>query len=213
MNRLLALGILGVTSCAPRLYTEGGPWEWEAPTDNSWSKGVPPDTLRPEGWSQGQVVPDVRGIDQFGDELSLWQFYGKYVLVDISTMWCAPCQELAEGAEYVYQKYIDEDVVYLTILVENEYKEGPTVEELNIWAQWPAYGETEYTEITSPIISDPLGESGSADAVRNGSYPVVLLVGPDLKVVDPEIPTSEAEVEAAIELALCEREGKSEWCD
>ena len=52
--------------------------------------------LAQEGFREGQVIPDMRLMDQYGDEVSAWQFYGMVIALDFSTEWCAPCQELAK---------------------------------------------------------------------------------------------------------------------
>lgn len=189
--------------CVPRLYSSDADAParlWEAPS-NRWPSAAPPADLVAAGFAPGQVPPDVRGVDQFGDEVSLWQFYGRPIVFDISTMWCAPCQDLAKGAEEINQHFAEDGLIYLTALLENEHREGPTVEELELWSRFPAFHsdpDHPYDRITGPIISDPLGQSGSARAVRNGQYPVALLINPDLTVERRVDPPTDAAIEAAI---------------
>jgi thiol-disulfide isomerase/thioredoxin len=198
---------LALSGCAPRLYTTDDPTDsdgvdasgaWTAPS-NGWPTATPPSDLAPEGLSVGQTALDIRGTDARGDEVSLWQFYGSTVLVDISTMWCSPCQELGVGSEAVYQAYKDLGFVYLTVLHENIENEPPSSEDLALWATLPASApdaEHPYTEITAPIIADPEGESGSIQAVQANQYPVLLLIGPTMKV--------EQRIEPAIESRVIE---------
>lgn len=198
---------LTAAGCAPRLYSPVGPGDtdgvdgsaaWVAPT-NDWPMATPPADLAPEGLSVGQTALDIRGTDARGDEVSLWQFYGSTILVDISTMWCSPCQELGVGSEAVYQAYKDRGFVYLTVLHENVENEPPSAEDLELWATLPASApdaEHPYTEITSPIIADPQGASGSIQAVQANQYPVLLLIGPTMKV--------EQRIEPAIESRVIE---------
>jgi thiol-disulfide isomerase/thioredoxin len=197
-----ALAVLLLAGCSPRLYTEGDiDAQWVAP-ENDWPLQSPPEELRAEGFAEGQLAPDVRGVDQFGDEVSMWQFYGRYILLDISTMWCGPCQELARGTEATAKEFEEDGVIYLTVLHENVEKEPPSIEELNVWAQFPAFHHDEdhpYELITSPIIADPYGESGSKAAVRNGQYPVALLIGPDMQVIDRIEPVTDQRVHEVLE--------------
>ena len=95
-----------LAGCIPHLYSpeDAGPWSWDPP-ENSWGEGGPPTGLQGEGFFQGDVVQDLRGQDQFGAEVSLWQFYGELVVLDISTMWCAPCQDLARGVQETAERY------------------------------------------------------------------------------------------------------------
>lgn len=198
--------LLLLVGCAPRLYTDASDADtdgvdpaWTAP-ENTWPVGAPPEGLVGEGMDAGDVVLDVRGTDQFGDEVSLWQFHDRWVLVDISTMWCAPCQDLARGTEDLYQAYRDRGLVYLTLLHENVGNDPPTVDDLALWARMPEGGEGAYDLITAPVVADPKGRSGSIQAIRANQYPVVLLVDTELKVeVRVEPPTEERIVEVLTE--------------
>jgi hypothetical protein len=145
----------------------------------------------------------VRGIDQHGDTVSLWQFYGDVIVFDVSTMWCRPCQQLAIGTEDLWQAFKDDGVVYVTALLQNTTDGPVSVEELNQWAALPAADDDgAYDLITAPIVSDPQGRSGSIEAVRNNQYPAVLLIGRDMRVVERVEPVSHENVHAAVEAAL-----------
>ena len=87
--------------------------------------------------------------------------------MDISTIWCAPCQEIAADAEETYQHYKDDGLVYITILPENLENENPTVEDLNMWVD--AFG------LTTPVLADPDKEY-TYEAVNDGSYPKILII-------------------------------------
>lgn len=204
MRRTAILGLLVVGGCVPRLYSDdagedAGPWV--AP-ENRWPVGDPPDDLAPEGLDPGNVALDVRGVDQHGDLTSLWQFHGRWILVDISTMWCSPCQDLAKGTEEVQRTFEDRGFTYLTLLHENVDNQPPSVEDLAYWATVPSFGDGPYDLITAPIVADPKGRSGSASAIRANTYPVVLLVGPDLRVVERIEPPTEDRVIEVLEERL-----------
>lgn len=188
--------LLLTAGCAPHLYTSDGtgePWSWEAP-ENRWATQAPPEGTRGIGFAVGQTVPDVRVPDQFGDEVSLWQFSGRVVLFDISTMWCAPCQELAEGTEATIDYYADDPFAYLTVLQENVESQPPDQEDLNLWA--------DNFEITGAVLAD--GERQTAAAVQQGQFPAVLVIGPDLVVRERVNPATDEEVHNAVDRALAE---------
>jgi thiol-disulfide isomerase/thioredoxin len=194
--------LLLMVGCAPHLYTEGGSVErWTAP-ENSWPSAAPPEELVGTGLSEGQIAVDIRGTDQHGDEVSLWQFWGLHVLVDISTMWCGPCQELGKGTEDVYQEFRDRGFIYLTVLHEDVDNGEVSAEELNQWAGLPALGSGEHDTITSPVIEDFQGKSGSIGAVQANQYPVALLIGPDMKVLERIEPVTEPRIVEVLEEAL-----------
>lgn len=171
---LAAVASLAI-GCVPVLESDGGPvdQQWVAP-ENTWPLDAPPyDAAQPTGFFRGDVVPDFRLVDQHGDEVSLWQFYGHVVVVDISTMWCRPCQQLAEGAEETYLDFVDHDVMYITVLPENVHGQPPTVEDLNTWA--------DYFELSAPVVTDP-GKGWSAPAVPGNQYPFVAVLDRELVV-------------------------------
>ena len=192
MRRSLVLLLLA-PACVPRLYTEGGAgnWEW-IPPENSWESTPPPEGTVGTGYTPGQVVPDFRLVDQFGDEVSLWQFYGNVVLLDISTIWCRPCQDLASHTQETAEAYAEEGFVYVTVLQEDIEANPPDLDDLNLWAD--QFG------IASPILGDT--EKVTLDAIENGIYPAVLVIGRDLKVAQRVSPPEDSEVRRAIENAL-----------
>ncbi len=205
----LLAGLLG--ACVPRLSSDDAEGDlrgfgatWITP-DNDWPITPPPSSLVAEGWSEGQVIPEVWGIDQHGDEVSVWQFFGRPLLIDISTLWCAPCQELGRYTEATSQAFADAGLVYVTVIVENEQNAPATQEDLELWASLPAFHrdpDHPYDLITAPIVSDPKGAHGSALAVRNNQYPVAFFVGPDLRVVDRIEPVNHTRIEQVLEEQL-----------
>jgi peroxiredoxin len=190
--------LLLAVACAPHLETSdgsGGPWSWDAP-QNRWAMGEPEQGTRGQGFAVGQVVPDVRMPDQFGEEVSLWQFSGQVLLFDVSTMWCAPCQELAQGTQASIEYYADDPFTYLTILQENVESQPPEHEDLIRWAD--TFG------IAGPVTAD--GDKQTARAVIQGQYPAVLVIGPDLTVLERVNPPNDEEVHNAVDRALASLE-------
>jgi thiol-disulfide isomerase/thioredoxin len=181
-----------LTACAPHLYTDGEVIPWEAPT-NEWGVGEVPSDLEAEGFVVGEVVVEFRLPDQFGEEVSLWQFYGKVVILDISTLWCAPCQELAAEVEATYAEYESQGFEYITILPEDLEYEVPDTEELNLWVD--QFG------LTRPVLADI--EAWAEVLVPAGGYPRLLLIGRDMRVLNPEIiPPTDARIREVVEEAL-----------
>ncbi len=203
--------IAALMACAPPDLGASDYEPFSVP-DNEWPGEEPPADLIPENWTVGNVAPQVEGMDQHGTTTALWQFWGKYTVVDVSTLWCAPCQELARSTEDLYQHYGDYGVIPLSVIIENESGGEATQEELELWATWPSRNEnSEYEEITAPIISDFKGKSGSGTLVRNGQYPAIAIVGPDLRVRRRGLEANHRKIELAVEEVLCE-DGITEFC-
>jgi peroxiredoxin len=186
--------VLSLSACMPILTSDdtGGVSDWVAP-ENDWPMSAPPASLEATGYKQGDVPPDFRLLDQHGQEVALWQFYGMVVLLDVSTTWCGPCRVLAADAEETWHDYQDEGFVYLTLLAENESFEVPSQEDLEEWA-------TDYG-ITAPILADSVGYAYEVEP--NSGWPALVLIGRDMVIeVERVTPAEDATVRAAIEAAL-----------
>ena len=188
---LLSLG------CTPVLNSpddSGADLAWVAPS-NTWPMGDgPPEELVAEGFKAGQVPPDMRLKDQHGDEVSLWQFYGYVVALDVSTIWCGPCRELAAEVDEVWNDYKDQDFMYLTMLPEDATGQVPDQADLQEWA-------TDY-DISAPVMSDAPGYSyevvGSAAA-----FPRIVVMDREMVVSNDEVtPAEDSAIRAAIEAEL-----------
>lgn len=189
--RISLLTVL-VAGCVPSLYSSGSSQgEW-VPPENSWPISEPPPDLVGVGYQERQTIPDARLRDQHGAEVSTWQFYGEVVLIDISTMWCSPCQDIARHVQPTQDDYADEGFVYLTILHENVHNQPPSQADLDEWAE--AFG------IEAPILAD--GDQVTAAAVTQNQYPAVIIVGRDMSVVERVKVLTDAEIRKAVERAL-----------
>ena len=188
--------VLLALSCSPHLYSdatlETGSYDngWELP-EYSWSHTSPPGTLQGEGCKAGEVLDDHRALDQHGDEVSLWQFYGSCMLVDISTMWCGPCRTLAETFQETADSY--PEVQFVSVLPEDDFGDPASVTKLGEWA--------DFYDIDAPVLNDDAGWHRCS--VPEDSYPAVLIVGPDMQVLDAGVtPANEATIKGRIE-ELC----------
>ncbi len=192
--RWIAITALLTSGCIPHLETAvtKGNWAWEAP-DNSWPLTEPPEGTIGTGFNDGDIAPDFRLTDQFGDDVSLWQFYGDVILLDISTVWCAPCQELAADTADTYSDYKDEGFTYITVLQEDVEGGELNLAEINEWVD--AFG------IESPVLDDDAKE-GTGGAISQGQFPAVLLINRKLRIVQRVSPPTDEEVREAIESIL-----------
>lgn len=197
----LGLSLSLAVACTPELTSpDGGLVELSdyAAPENSWPMGeAPPASLAAEGFASGQVPPDMRLMDQHGDEVSLWQFYGMVVAIDFSTIWCGPCQVLAKEVDEVQHTYEDQGFIYLTVLPEDGEGQVPELEDLEYWA--------EIHEISAPILADDEGWSYEVVVPGKDAFPAVVVVGRDMRVhTDKVQPTQDEAIRLAIEAALAE---------
>ena len=190
----LSIGGVPVLTSPPGEEVVRSAADWTAP-ENSWdSVEELPASIEAEGFLTGETPPDVRLRDQFGDEVSLWQFYGKVVALDVSTIWCGPCQEAASHVQEIADKYADEGFVFLSVLPEDISGEVPEQDDLEYWSE--RHG------ITEPILSDD--QRVAYEIEPNQAWPRILVIDRTMTVVEnPVTPSTEkSAVEEAIEAAL-----------
>ena len=173
MRRVFVLSLV-LSGCIPNLTTGKVDEPWSC-SSNEWLTNSPPDQLKGEGFFEGQILRDAALVDQNGDETCIWQFYGQVLVVDVSTMWCKPCQEIAEGVQETYEHYEGQDFSYLTILTEDVDRNEPTVEDLVEWVGF--FG------IEQPVLMDPLANY-SGGSLDGGNYPAIIIVDREMRITD-----------------------------
>jgi len=69
---------------------------------------------------EGNEAPDFTYPDINEDSVSLSDFQGKYVYVDIWATWCGPCRRELPHLEKLIEKYVDADIVFLSISIDED---------------------------------------------------------------------------------------------
>ena len=111
----LLLCAIFMSSCTPKFNSDNPPWDtcFEA---------------------EGEHPCDFVLIDQNGKEVRLYDFYGKVIILDFSTMWCGPCRLAALGVDPTIKKYGEENIAYITILIDNSFGKDPDLRDVQYWA-------------------------------------------------------------------------------
>ena len=71
-----------------------------------------------EKWRQvlkGTTIPEFTFLDIQGNEVSLQEFFGKYVYIDCWATWCGPCQAQIPHLKKLEHRYAGKDIVFVSI--------------------------------------------------------------------------------------------------
>jgi cytochrome oxidase Cu insertion factor (SCO1/SenC/PrrC family) len=132
MNKTILATILalmvGCGGCYAELETDPPLSNDAEEDDRSWATW--------ESCSQniGDHPCDFTLTDQDGDEVSLYDFYGKTIVLDFSTGWCGYCQVAAQEVQGVQDLYGESDFAYITIMIETHSGSEPDEDYVSDWA-------------------------------------------------------------------------------
>ena len=102
------------------------------------------------GYETGLHSCNFTFLNQDGEDVSLYDFYGKTIILDFSTMWCYYCQQTAYDIPDTMTLFEEDDIVYITILVENWSGATPSQDDLIEWV--------EHFGLNSPVLAGPREE-------------------------------------------------------
>lgn len=119
----------------------------------------------------GKVAPDFTLTDKDGNEVSLKDFNGKYVLLDFWASWCRPCRDEMPNVAKAYEKFGGEEFEVVGVSLDKTKEPWlKAVEEDNItWVQ----------------LHDPEGEVADIYGVQ--AIPFTLLLDKDGVIIEKNL--------------------------
>ena len=148
------------------------------------------------GSSEEDHPCNIVAVDHNGDEFDMYANYGSLIVLDLSAMWCGPCNSAAAGAQEVQDMYADQDLIYVTVLIENQHGVPPSEADIQQWAA--AYGNT-----TSPVVAGNRGMLVSSGGPWElTSWPTFFYIDREMVIRDVDKGYSAAEVIYSIEWLL-----------
>jgi thiol-disulfide isomerase/thioredoxin len=130
------------------------------------------------GYEVGDHLCDFTAVDQNGNSFNLYENVGRPIIIDYSTMWCGYCQRAAQEVDLVSAQYSHYNLLYATVLVENQYGDAPTVSDCSMWA-------SVNNIVESPVLTGDrslIGTPGQNDGVPVQGWPTFLFLSDDLKI-------------------------------
>ena len=143
--------------------------------------------------SKGTIFPEFIAVDQFGDIVNIYDFANneKYILIELGTVWCSPCNTLASlisyGEENIksksfwkkeYQQVIDmiknDEVYFITILYEDEFRDNVTSYTSYEWYD-------NYPDDNIPVLADESKYLHSL--IKPTGIPTIILLNEKMEVV------------------------------
>ncbi len=147
------------------------------------------------GTRLGQKALDFTLTDQNGKKVSLHDYEGKVILLDITAAWCPPCRAEADDSMRMYRANEAEGFVIVSVLVESENREPATPSDARRWAD--AYG------ITYPVLADTDRWVWNRYNEKN-AFPLNLIIDRDLVIKFKRVGFRQGMLDTAVQQVMAQ---------
>ncbi|MAI59009.1 MAG: hypothetical protein CML56_08540 [Rhodobacteraceae bacterium] len=166
MNKLVIflLAAIGLVGCKGKVDDKV-----EEPSLITWSEC---------GYEIGDHICNLTLKDQLGNDFDLYENVGRPIILDYSTMWCGYCGLAAQEVDDVSEKYREYDLLYVTLLIENQYGDPASESDCKLWAD-------NFAIENNPVLAasrDLIGTPGYNDGMPITSWPTFVFLREDLSI-------------------------------
>ena len=127
--------------------------------------------------SKGQQSPNFSYESISGEMISLADFKGKWVYIDVWATWCAPCVQQIPYLKKLEERYHDEAIVFVSISVDKKRAK-------KAWKQMISDKDLDGIQ----LFADNSFDSAFMEAYAVNSIPRFIILDPDGNVYNPEAP-------------------------
>tara|TARA_Y100001973_G_C5139714_1_gene302285 strand:- start:325 stop:912 length:588 start_codon:yes stop_codon:yes gene_type:complete len=115
--------------------------------------------------------------DQNDVLVNLYDFYGSTVVLDLSAMWCGPCNVAGMDVQATVERFAEHDVRYITVLIDNSQGQPPSLTDAQNWA-------TNLGIETEPVLqgSRDLLSSDPTSGWPLESWPTFIMITSDMEI-------------------------------
>jgi thiol-disulfide isomerase/thioredoxin len=131
------------------------------------------------GYNVGDHMCNFSLVDQNGDEFHLYDYIGKPIVLDYSTIWCGYCQVAAQDVEQTQLDNASSELLYVTILIENQSGAPPSITDCENWSSI-------FGIISAPVLGgsrDLIDTSGETGVPVSG-WPTFLFLDKEMIIKD-----------------------------
>ena len=120
----------------------------------------------------GKPSPDFKGVDVNGKQMSLRDFRGKYVYIDMWATWCGPCQKELPYLKKLEEKFRGRNIAFVGLSIDADT------------AKWEA--RVKSGELCGTQLHIGRGSKFQAD-YRISGIPRFILLDPNGRIVNPDM--------------------------
>lgn len=128
------------------------------------------------GYEMGDHPCDFTLKDQSGEDWNLYDNYGSLIVLDFTAEWCYYCQVAATDAQTVQDAYADDDLIYVTLMIEDSSGNPPSQDLLTRWA--------DQFNISAPILAGnrDMLDSGDGEGWEIPGWPTFYFIDKNMTI-------------------------------
>lgn len=194
------LGILIISFCFGEQIQAQLPGD---PVDEQWA----PYVKMMQRVEKGNQAPNFHYLNDKGDTVSLDDFKGQNVYIDLWATWCGPCIKETPYFDKLKEKYKDENIAFVSISMDDDKEK---------WERWVQENEMKGHQLfangkySKPMFYFTIFDGRTFTPPQPGfgsAIPVFVLIDKAGKIVDNRAPLpSDPNIETALNTLLQEKE-------